>query len=72
MAKRAKCDKCQIKWNILIKDHAPLRILACNQCGGTVTPIYSPCQYTLAPGEPVYSPPRSNIKKQYKGTVGED
>ena len=52
MAKKAKCDKCQIKWNIQIKDQTPLRLLACNQCGGPVTPIYSPCNYRLAPGEP--------------------
>ena len=52
MAKRAKCDKCQIKWNIQIKDQTPLRLLTCNQCGGPVTPIYSPCDYRLARGEP--------------------
>jgi len=52
MAKRAKCDKCQIKWNIVIKDQTPLRELKCPRCGGTVTPIYSPCNYTLTQGEP--------------------
>jgi len=53
MAKKAKCDKCQIMWYIKVKDQTPLRLLACNQCGGPVTPIYSPCKYPLARGEPV-------------------
>ena len=53
MAKRAKCDKCKIKWYIQIKDQTPLRELKCNKCGGPVTQIYSPCDYPLAPGEPV-------------------
>lgn len=53
MAKKAKCDKCQIRWHIKIKDQTPLRMLKCNMCGGAVTPIYSPCHYPVAPGEPV-------------------
>lgn len=53
MAKKAKCDKCQIKWHIKVKDQTPLRLLACNQCGGPVTLISSPCNYPLARGEPV-------------------
>jgi len=53
MAKRAKCDKCRIRWYIQIKDQTPLRELRCNKCGGPVTPIYSPCDYPLARGEPV-------------------
>ena len=53
MAKRAKCDKCKIMWYIQIKDQTPLRELKCNKCGGPVTQIYSPCDYPLAPGEPV-------------------
>jgi len=53
MAKKAKCDKCKIMWFIRIKDQTPLRMLKCNRCGGPVTPIYSPCDYSLAPGEPV-------------------
>jgi hypothetical protein len=52
MAKKAKCDKCKVRWVIHIKDQTPLRELACNQCGGPVTPIYSPCYYKMAAGEP--------------------
>ena len=52
MAKKAKCDKCKIKWYIRIKDQTPLRELKCPQCAGPVTPIYSPCNYRLADGEP--------------------
>ena len=56
MAKRGKCDKCRIKWNIRIKDQTPLRELECPQCAGQVTPIYSPCNYHLADGEPNLNP----------------
>ena len=55
MAKRAKCDKCRLRWNIQQKDQTPLRELRCPKCGETVTPIYSPCDYRLAPGEPILS-----------------
>lgn len=52
MAKRAKCDHCQIRWSIRIMDQTPLRLLKCPSCGGPVTPIYSPCNYRLVMGEP--------------------
>ena len=52
MASKAKCDKCQIKWFISIKDQTPLRMLKCPKCGGPVTEIRSPCKYTIAQGEP--------------------
>ena len=52
MAKKAKCDKCRINWNILIKDQTPLRELKCTRCGGPVTVIMSPCHYPLVEGEP--------------------
>ena len=55
MAKKAKCDRCQIKWNIQIMDQTPLRELKCPLCGGPVTPIYSPCNYLLTKGEPTLS-----------------
>ena len=53
MAKRAKCEKCKIKWNIQEKDQTPLQQLQCPYCGGPVTQIYSPCRYPLAKGEPI-------------------
>ena len=52
MAKKAKCDKCRIRWHIRIKDQTPLRQLKCPRCASPVTPIYSPCNYPLAKGEP--------------------
>lgn len=52
MAKRAKCDKCKIKWFIQMKDQTPLRLLKCARCGGPVTEIRSPCHYPVVPGEP--------------------
>ena len=52
MAKRAKCDRCRIKWDIRIMDQTPLRLLACPVCGGDVSPIYSPCGYPRVLGEP--------------------
>jgi hypothetical protein len=52
VAKRGKCDKCQIKWFISIKDQTPLRLLKCPCCGGPVTEIRSPCRYPLVEGEP--------------------
>jgi len=55
MAKKAKCDRCKIKWFIQEKDQTPLRMLRCTRCGGPVTPIYSPCNYLLTKGEPTLS-----------------
>jgi len=52
MAKKAKCDKCRIRWDIRIMDQTPLRELKCPRCAGPVTPIYFPCNYPLARGEP--------------------
>jgi len=52
MAKKAKCDKCKVKWFIREKDQTPLRMLACTKCDGPVSEIRSPCHYTLVPGEP--------------------
>ena len=52
MAKKAKCDKCKIKWFINIKDQTPLRMLKCPRCGGSVTEIRSPCHYPVVKGEP--------------------
>ncbi len=52
MAGKAKCDECQIKWFIIIKDQTPLRFLKCPRCGGPVTEIRSPCHYPLVEGEP--------------------
>ena len=52
MAKKAKCDKCGIKWYIKEKDQTPLRELECPYCHGPVTRIYSTCRYPLARGEP--------------------
>ena len=52
MAKKGKCDRCRIKWNIRIMDQTPLREMKCPRCGGPVTPIYSPCHYDLVEGEP--------------------
>jgi len=53
MAKKAKCDACQIKFEIQEKDQTPLRELQCPYCGGPVTQINSPCRYPLAKGEPI-------------------
>lgn len=55
MAKKAKCDKCRIKWNIRIMDQTPLRMLDCPRCGGPVTVIRSPCHYQVVKGEPTLS-----------------
>jgi len=52
MAKKAKCDKCKLKWFIRIKDQTPLRMLTCTKCGGPVTEIRHPCNYRIMPGEP--------------------
>lgn len=52
MAKRAKCDRCKVRWVIEVKDQTPLRLLACPRCRGPVSPIYSPCSYRLIDGEP--------------------
>ena len=53
MAKKAKCEKCKIKWFIQMKDQTPLRLLKCDRCGGPVTEIRSPCHYPVVGGEPV-------------------
>lgn len=52
MAKKAKYDKCKIKWFIRIKDQTPLKYLKCTECGGSVTEIRSPCNYHIMQGEP--------------------
>jgi len=52
MAKKAKCDRCKIKWFIREKDQTPLRMLRCTRCGGPVSEIRSPCVYKLVSGEP--------------------
>ncbi|MBU0778401.1 hypothetical protein KKF82_09105 [Patescibacteria group bacterium] len=55
MAKKAMCDKCEIKWDIREKDQTPLHDLECPYCHGPVRRIYSPCRYPLAKGEPILS-----------------
>jgi len=55
VAKKAMCDKCEIKWDIREKDQTPLHDLECPYCHGPVRRIYSPCRYPLAKGEPILS-----------------
>ncbi len=52
MAKRAKCDRCQVKWDIKILDQTALKYLKCPRCLGAVTEIRSPCRFTKVEGEP--------------------
>jgi hypothetical protein len=58
MAKKAKCERCQVWWHIQVKDQTPLRMLCCPYCAGPVKPVYSPIPgFYLAKGEPVLAPP---------------
>lgn len=54
MAKKAKCDKCKIKFDIKEKDQTPLDQLECPYCHGPVTRIYSNGdRYFQVKGEPI-------------------
>lgn len=53
MAKQAKCDRCEIKFDIKEKDQTPLDQLECPYCHGPVTRVYSTCRYFKANGEPI-------------------
>lgn len=63
MAAKAKCDRCKVRWRITIKDQTPLKEMRCPLCDGPVTQIYSPCDYTLAPGEPQLGKPKGGDKE---------
>jgi Zn finger protein HypA/HybF involved in hydrogenase expression len=54
VAKKAKCETCKIKFNIVEKDQTPLCELECPYCHGPVTRIYvNNSDYFLAKGEPI-------------------
>jgi len=55
VAKQAKCDHCEIKFDIKEKDQTPLDQLECPYCHGPVTRIYSDSRYFKVKGEPILS-----------------
>jgi len=67
MAKTARCDKCQIRWDVKIMDQTPLRELRCPYCCGQVKPVRSiggpGLDYKLRQGEPEHGIPTWGLKK---------
>ena len=74
MAKTARCDKCQSKWDIKVMDQTPLREMRCPYCCGPVKPVSSwsdkADEYKLQRGEPAHGLPTWGREKANAAAKG--
>ena len=52
MASQAKCEKCQVRFHIVLRDQTPLRLLRCPLCKGPVSRTSHASRLPVALGEP--------------------